>query len=107
MTLRNFYQDKTINEATAVKFVVSIPVKKYIKDDEIVNELVFNYAARDKTEAEDIAEETVLKKTGIPTLPLSISISAEFDKYDGLNALFVITVSGQNDKFLSNLKSKI
>lgn len=105
-SLRNFYNDEILSEAkNAIEFHIQIPFSKYKKDSEIPNILNFHYASRDVTEAEDIAQELILKNVGLPVFPLSVDLVAEFIQFSEGASIYKITVSGKNTSFLNSLRS--
>ena len=105
-SVRNFYHEYQLDEASSIAvFNLQLPVRKYVDDDTIPNELNFTYASRDVTEAEDLARIEILNKTGLPDFPLSVNVSANFKTMLASTAIYEITVSGPNSKFINTVKS--
>lgn len=105
-SVKNFYHNSSLNEASNIAvFNLQLPVRKYVDDDTIPDELNYTYASRDVTEAEDLARLEILDKTGLPDFPLSVSVSADFKTMLASVAIYEITVSGPNFKFINTIKS--
>lgn len=105
-SVRNFYHEYHLDEASSIAvFNLQLPVRKYVDDDTIPDELNLSYASRDVAEAEDLARLEILDKTGLPDFPLSVNVSADFKTMLASVAIYEITVSGPNSKFINTIKT--